>query len=121
MLGGDAKQCLNILNTIQESGGEAILCLWALSQFIRQCVSLVTCPTQPPPAGLFQSLLIWPKKRSLFQQAIKRHDSTTWLKLLNKCYKIDGFCKGVQSQDPWLALRELTLAICGQAFTLETL
>lgn len=111
---GDAKRVINILNSLQYQGVEAIFVLWALT---RECRLLLSChyaqAAQQNMEQTFQKLYVWPQRRPLIQNAMKRLAKRDCMKILARAKFIDETIKGARPGSPWRGLMTLYLSLAG--------
>lgn len=113
-LQGDPKRSVKIFNSLYHQGTEAIFILWALSRELRTLIKCHERLQQGQALGQFAMQLgIWPQRRPLVQQALKRLSAKQSYHLLESAQQIDMMIKGVQLGDPWMALRDLSLNLSG--------
>lgn len=113
-LSGNVQRSLKILQSIQNTGTEPVLILWALSKESRLLLDL----TQGLAAGknlnvLFKELGIWQKKQTLYKAASQRLSISQCQDMLLLCQNIDESIKGLAKESYWLQLNQLTLQIAG--------
>ena len=60
---------------------------------------------------LFKEQQVWEKRQILFQQALTRHTSTHWYRLLGLASRTDQLIKGLGTGQVWNALQTLSLEI----------
>lgn len=113
-LSGNTERCLKILQSIQNTGTEPVLVLWALSKECRLLLELSQGLNQGKKLPvLFKELGIWQKKQTLYQTASQRHTTHSCHNMLVLCQNIDECIKGLAIGDTWLQLTQLSLNIAG--------
>ncbi|MBC6428970.1 MAG: DNA polymerase III subunit delta [Cellvibrionales bacterium] len=120
-LAGRPRAALTHLQGLREEGTEAALILWALVVEVRQLAQIqAVCATGQSLATAMRSAGVWQKKQPLMQRAAQRTDARRTALMLKLGKLADQAIKSNRYGDPWLRLRSLTLALCGQpAFDLR--
>jgi DNA polymerase-3 subunit delta len=106
-LQADAKRCVRIVEVLQQSATEPVLMLWAISQALRELLQVQ------------HTFKIWPKRRSLLQQALTRLSSAQLTQALSVCAEIDLLCKGIGIGAVWDKLTQVLLLIAGHDLKLR--
>lgn len=111
-LAGQTKHVLRVIDTLQSTGGEAILVLWALAREIRELYSLVQQHQRgvPLPQLLAKQ---WVSKKPLLQAAIPRVSLSTLAKLVKRSQQTDLMIKGVILGNPWHNLKSIAITLTG--------
>ncbi len=111
-LGGDSRSALKTLSGLKGEGTEATVVLWALTREIR------TLATAAEAVGKGQNedwalknAGVWDKRKPMFKQALHRLPLTQLYKLLRKANVIDQSIKGIQKNNTWDLLEQLTLSL----------
>lgn len=114
-LQGDGAKSLQIIQSLQHTGEEAILTLWALTREVRNLLQIKLSLKQGDPFDkLCPKYQIWPKRKPIVQQALHRLSEATLMHILSRGSNVDKMIKGREQGDPWLQLQQLCLALCGQ-------
>ncbi len=114
LLQGDAKKSLHIIQSLQHTGEEIILTLWAISREIRNLLQIKLALRQGEAFDtLCPKYQIWPKRKPFVQQAVTRLSERTLMILIAQCSLIDKIIKGREVGDPWQQLEQLCLTLCG--------
>lgn len=111
-LAGQTKRVLRAIDTLQATGGEAILVLWALSREVRELYSLV----QQYQRGVAMPQLLakqWASKKPLLQAAIPRLSLTALDALIKRAQQTDLIIKGVAPGNPWHQLKSIAITLTG--------
>jgi DNA polymerase-3 subunit delta len=111
-LAGNTARSLHAIDTIEATGGEAVLVLWALSRVVRELYSLV----YQYQRGSSLSQLIakqWASRKTLLQQAITRLSLDTLKQSLHLCHQTDLIIKGVETGNPWQNLKTIATTLTG--------
>ncbi|MGC1854613.1 MAG: DNA polymerase III subunit delta [Candidatus Aquirickettsiella sp.] len=117
-LAGNSERCLRILAHLKEEGVEPLLILWALSRECRLLASFAyKLKLGQNLITLFKEQQVWEKRQILFQQALTRHTSTHWYRLLGLASRIDQLIKGLGTGQVWNALQTLSLEIAVSNYT----
>ncbi|MCW5589201.1 MAG: DNA polymerase III subunit delta [Legionellales bacterium] len=112
-IAGEVERVIHIMETLQQLQVEPILCLWALTQDIRKCVTLHQ-HSAAEFTRLCTQLSLWPQRRPYFQAALRRHNLASCLALLSECARIDQLCKGMLQENVWIALTDVSLRLAGK-------
>ena len=105
-----------ILQSLQDEGTEPIFIAWALTREIRSLARMAWALAQGKDmAQLMGEERIWPQRQSLIRDALERHSLHKLHHLLCLAQHTDSLIKGVphpqHSNDPWQALRQLSLRL----------
>ena len=112
ILAGHTKQTLRTIDTLQSTGGEAILVLWALTHQIRELHTLI----QQYNRGVDMTQLLakqWSSKKPLLQLAITRLSLPTLNTLIKRSQQTDLMIKGAAPGDPWHNLKSIAITLTG--------
>lgn len=113
-LQGDATAALRILNTLRAEGTDPVLIIWALARESRNMASIVSqLQGGDNEAHVFQKHRVWPGRRVLVKQALRRSSGNHWLLMLRRAARADRMLKGRLSGDVWQELQCLGLAMSG--------
>lgn len=112
ILAGNTTRSLHAIKTIEASGGEAILVLWALAREARELYTLVY---QYQRGNSVSSLIAkqWASRKALLQHAITRLPLNTLKKSLQLCHETDLIIKGVKTGDAWQQLKIIATTLTG--------
>lgn len=109
---GKAVRSLHILQYLQETGVAPALVLWSFLREIRQLSMLLYGLMQGQTIEhLFQVHHIWSIRQPMFRQILHRlkiHDLFT---LFSLARKVDGCIKGIEVNNVWEALQQLSLQL----------
>lgn len=112
-LGGDIKRTLRIMMKLQNEGVEPTLVLWTLAREIR---SLINMAYQLQQGSNINNILyhnhVWEKRKPLVRLSLKRHTTTSLVKLLQYAAKIDRLIKGIDNGNIWDSLSQLAFKLC---------
>lgn len=90
-----------------EAGGEPLpLLLWTLTEELR--LMLAFAANQRPRRFLA------PERAAAVQQAARRHGTRSFDELLLRAHRIDRMIKGIESDDPWDAIIDFSMALAGK-------
>jgi DNA polymerase-3 subunit delta len=111
-LAGNTARAIHAVDTIQASGGEPVLVLWALSREIRELYSNVY---QYERGAALATLTAkqWANRKPVMQRAIQRLSLSTLKNLLKLSHQTDLIIKGAEPGNAWLNLKTLTATLTG--------
>ena len=113
-LEGDSRGATRCLHGLKTEGTEPTVILWALAREIRQLIKVKTALDQGQGfAWAAKQAGIWEKRQGLIQQALRRLTPLELQRLLRQANMIDRSIKGLQKNNPWDELLELTLNLTG--------
>ncbi|NND65429.1 MAG: DNA polymerase III subunit delta, partial [Gammaproteobacteria bacterium] len=126
MLRGEFKRGLKILAALRDEGVEPVIVLWALvREWQILCHWLWQLQSGSSAGDIAKSLGVWPKRRPLFNAAVKRiqqqakrqHESelTVSNDVICLANEADMTVKGFRSGRPWSALQSVLAAMCGES------
>ncbi len=111
-LAKETNRVVNILQHLRQEGVEPILILWALTREIR---SLAAMAWQVERGNTIDSVLttfrVLYKRKAFVKRALQAHSADHWWILIDDACQIDHAIKGFGSDDTWLALQQLALAL----------
>lgn len=113
-LGGDAPRALRILDGLRAEGVEPALVLWVIAKELR-ALATVACQVSAG-RGMQQALgaaSVWPKRRGLVQDALRRHDAPALCTLVASAWQAERIVKGQLAGRPWDRLAGLVAALSG--------
>jgi len=114
VLSGETQQIIHQLQRLRAEGYEPILIAWALARELRSlCQISQALETGQALESVFKQYRIWPQKKALILQAVKRYQLSSWYQLLRDTVKIDRLIKGIDKGNVWDALQQLSLQIAG--------
>lgn len=123
VLAGEANHALRILEGLRGEGVEPPVILWALARELRQLANLAQQQEQGIPldrAFAQAKPPVWEKRRPLISRALQRHSTAKLSRLLLDAQLVDEQIKGQAPGDTWTTLRQLTLLLAGQRFSLPS-
>ena len=113
-LGGDAPRALRILDGLRAEGIEPAFVLWVIARELR---TLATVAGQVSTGHSVQQALgaarVWPKRRALVQNALRRHDAPALCALVTSASRAERVIKGQLAGRPWDRLAGLVAALSG--------
>ncbi len=122
-LEGQSERTFAICKTLQTTGVDPILVLWALSKELRTLLQI----QQQIQSGLSyevsaQQLGVWQESLARIKIAIERLSTHKLRQLLHLAHVIDTMIKGIRPGDPWEPLMSMSLAFANNnSFTMEDL
>lgn len=113
-LQGDANAATRMLSSLQAEGVPPTLILWSLAREMRNMALIAgKLAAGADQNQVWQACQVWPRRRPLVKQALKRVPGLQWQTLLQRAARADRVIKGRLSGDTWQELWVLALAICG--------
>jgi DNA polymerase III subunit delta len=114
-LRGELASVERILASLRGDGTEPILILRVLAREARNMAQITTrLDRGERESQVFQSFGVWPRRRALVTQALRRSDADGWRRVLLRAARADKILKGRLPGDIWQELQCLTLAMCGR-------
>jgi DNA polymerase-3 subunit delta len=114
-LRGEFASVQRILASLRGDGTEPILILRVLAREARSLAQItVRLSRGEREAQVLQSFGVWPRRRALVTQALRRNDADGWRRVLCQAARADKILKGRLPGDIWQELQCLTLAMCGR-------
>lgn len=111
---GDRLRTLRILRGLREEDIAPQLVLGTLTWEVR---ALARMARQLDEGERIEQLLnkerAWQSRRQALQKALERHQATYWLDVMATAVDVDRIIKGLAPGNPWDALQQLSLLICG--------
>ena len=108
----DVGRAVRVFYGLRREGTPAPLVLWALIREINTLLSLWTRIDQgETPGRAMQSLRVWQSRQSMFNRALRNHNSASIRKLAARSGLTDRVVKGAHRGKPWDALLELLLLV----------
>ena len=113
-LRGELASVTRILGSLRSEGTEPILVLRVLTREARMLSQIATrIRNGEQESQVMQSFGIWPRRRTLVSQAIRRSGPDSWYRLLSSAARADKILKGRLRGDIWQELQCLALGMCG--------
>jgi DNA polymerase III subunit delta len=120
-LSGDAGRCLRLLKAIEAEGEATVLVLNALGNCARDLLAASDAVAKRQPIENVLRGVFW-KNRPAYEQAVRRLKPNQLRKALQLAAQADTIVKGIAPsalphighKNPWQALTELALALCGK-------
>ncbi len=113
-LAGDAARTVRVLNGLRAEAEEPTLILWALAREVRALAAMAY--DNGKGMGAEQILAkhkVWEKRKPLLRQAMQRHTTRAWWKLLRRAARAERVIKGCAAGQSWDELLALSLGIAG--------
>lgn len=112
-LKGDAGASLRMLHGLRGEGTEPVVVLWALAREIRTLHEVQQdCAAGKGVQQALSARRVWPKRMTLMQAALARHDRESMTALLAQAARVDGSIKGFAHGKPWDNLEDLITGLC---------
>lgn len=113
LLAGDIPRLIRILDGLRNEGEAATLILWAITRELRVLTRLKNAQKQSAlTAQLMREIGVWENRQTLVEKALQRISLDVLTDGLHQAAAIDRMIKGLDSDDPWLALERLLLSLC---------
>lgn len=116
-LGGEVYRSLDILYRLRQESVEPLALIWVFAREIRLLERLLQNP-QGIAAGLHQEK-VWNKRKQFFNYAASQHTVQSCTKLLSLCQWIDKVQKGIEIDNIWDRLIDLTLGLAVSGWPLS--
>ncbi|MFQ5993939.1 MAG: DNA polymerase III subunit delta [Acidiferrobacterales bacterium] len=114
-LGGDHGAAIRILGRLRGEGTDAVLILRVLARELRTLGQVaVRLALDEQEETVFDAYQIWPRRRALVKQAVRRGGPEEWCDMLSRAARVDRVLKGRLSGDVWLELQDLVMVMTGQ-------
>jgi DNA polymerase-3 subunit delta len=110
LLGGEAARAVRILRGLQAEAAPLPLVLWSLSEDLRSLARAQQLMVQGRTADLALREARIPRAKERLIAARCRHGNIqkTW-KALRQTAEVDTMIKGLNNDDPWIALERLAI------------
>ena len=112
-LAGNKPELHRALNYLLFSGVEPPFVLWAITKELRNLLRIL----QKIDRGINLNTALsdqWASRKVLLKAAVARHTHDSASELLLRALHVDYAIKGIQAQNPWIALEKLLLSIAQQ-------
>jgi DNA polymerase-3 subunit delta len=114
-LAGDATRTLRILDGLQSEGQPITLIVWQLGEDLHALGAVHEAMARGQGlASAVRNVRVWGKRQAALERAARRMKESDLLPLLSKLAKLDALAKGLGDGDPWDALVDIALALCGR-------
>ncbi|RJQ47117.1 MAG: DNA polymerase III subunit delta [Gammaproteobacteria bacterium] len=113
-LAGDAARAVRVLNGLRAEAEEPALILWALAREVRALAAMAY--DNGKGMGTEQILArhkVWEKRKPLIKQAMQRHKTRAWWRLLRRAAHAERVIKGFAPGRSWDELLALSLGVAG--------
>ncbi|HMM73157.1 MAG TPA: DNA polymerase III subunit delta [Rhodocyclaceae bacterium] len=112
-LARDAGRCLRLLDALR-AGGEALpYLLWALTQELTLLAQAREAMDHGQSADeVLARNKVFGSRQNVYRSALRHYNNTLLYRALAQAAQIDRIIKGVADGDAWLALQQLSLALC---------
>jgi DNA polymerase-3 subunit delta len=115
LLRNEAAKGNRMLKGLKAEGIAAPVVLWALSREIRSLAGMsFEVEKGKNPDQVMAGHRVWEKRKPILRRGLKRPPKH-WRELLKRCGEIDRSIKGLSSEDSWLQLESLAMAMSGIA------
>ncbi len=113
-LAGDAARALRILAALRLAGEALTLIVWQLSEDVHALAAIHQAVRGGmPAANAIRNARVWGKRQAAMESAHRRIAARDVPGLLARLAPLDALAKGLGRDDPWDALADAVLAICG--------
>ncbi|MCG7871424.1 MAG: DNA polymerase III subunit delta [Candidatus Thiodiazotropha lotti] len=114
LMNGQTAKGLRMLSSLKAEGVAAPVVLWALSREIRTLAEMANELEQGRNSNqVMAAYRVWDKRKPVVSKALSRGSANAWRKLLIQCSDVDRMIKGLNSEDPWLALKNVAQGVSG--------
>ncbi|MCG8016032.1 MAG: DNA polymerase III subunit delta [Candidatus Thiodiazotropha sp. 'RUGA'] len=114
LMSGQTAKGLRMLSSLKAEGVAAAVVLWALSREIRSLAEMANELEQGRNSNqVMAAYRVWDKRKPVVGKALSRGSATYWRELLIQCSDVDRMIKGLNSKDPWLALKRVAQGVSG--------
>ncbi|MCG7975560.1 MAG: DNA polymerase III subunit delta [Candidatus Thiodiazotropha taylori] len=114
LMSGQTAKGLRMLSSLKAEGVAAPVVLWALSREIRSLAEMANELEQGRNSNqVMAAYRVWDKRKPVVGKALSRGTADYWRKLLIQCSDVDRMIKGLNSKDPWLALKRVAQGVSG--------
>lgn len=111
LLIGKKKRALRILSSLEKTGTDAILVLWAIARETRELLDY-RYQLENGKSLTQITARVWASKKPLVQAAMSRISLQTLKNALQLCAQIDATIKGATRGNPWQMLKDCCLLYC---------
>ncbi|MBV2092251.1 MAG: DNA polymerase III subunit delta, partial [Candidatus Thiodiazotropha sp. (ex Ctena orbiculata)] len=116
LMSGQTAKGLRMLSSLKAEGVAAPVVLWALSREIRSLAEMANELEQGRNSNqVMAAYRVWDKRKPVVGKALSRESANYWRELLIQCSDVDRMIKGLNSKDPWLALKRVAQGVSGIA------
>lgn len=126
-LSGDLKRASRMLYGLQREGLSVILIMALFTKEVRMLakMSAVLYPSKPPGFALKQQpnieaamkgFYIFPKRKPLIVQALRKTRPLLWQNLLSQLLQADKMAKGAEQGDPWDMMQLILSRVAGKEY-----
>lgn len=106
LLAGDFRRARTILDHLRGEGLAPAIVLWGLAREARTMAQLAYQQERGGNlADAYKRFNVWPQRKPLVTQALKRLERRDWYAILILCAQADRIIKGAESGDPWYQLK----------------
>ena len=114
-LAGDAPRVLRILSVLQAEGDAPIPAIWQLVEDVHAIAAVHTMVRAGSPmASAIRNVRVWGKRQHALERAVSRVAPAAVPPLLRALARLDALSKGIGHGDPWDALTDIALTLCGK-------
>jgi len=114
-LAGDAPRVLRILSVLEAEGDAPIQAIWQLVEDVHAVAAVHAMMREGSPlSSAIRNVRVWGKRQNALERAVKRIVPASVPNLLLELAKLDALAKGLGRGDPWDALTDVALTMCGK-------
>ncbi|MHB1677311.1 MAG: DNA polymerase III subunit delta [Sulfuriferula sp.] len=115
LLIGDIPRLMRILNGLRNEGEASTLVLWAMTRELRTLTRLKSAQSAGAATPqLMRELGVWENRQPLVKTALQRTTLNKLVHCMHQTAAIDRMIKGLDNNDPWMALERLALSFSSQ-------
>src|SRR5258706_18342 len=112
---GDGTRALRILGILQSEGDAPIQAIWQLVEDVHAIAAVHAMVREGTPmSSAIRNVRVWGKRQSALMSAVNRVTPASVPPLLLALQELDALSKGLGRGDPWDALADVALAVCGK-------
>lgn len=111
---GRLDQAEKVLRGLNEEGAEPVMVIWAILRELRLACQLSWRSGRGEALeALFAEYHLWEARQGPLRETLRRHTTEGLRELLLAAGQVERVIKGMERQDPWLALGDICLHLTG--------
>jgi len=113
-LSGNVYRATRVFDGLRAESVEPVLLVWVFAREIRSLLPMASAiESGMRIEQVVAKSPVWPKRKTLVSQGLKRHTTHSWQALLQQSSKIDLIIKGLKPGNVWDELLQLILGVAG--------
>ena len=113
-LSGNVYRATRVFEGLRAESVEPVLLIWVFTREIRSLLPMASAiESGMRVEQVVAKSSVWPKRKAIVSQGLKRHTTHSWQALLQQSSKIDLIIKGLKKGDVWDELLQLILGVAG--------